>query len=205
MTGFSRGPCRSSAIAEVVGRGSIECGGNLQRFNDIVKRRTIKETTHMKPIISIRTIGALQEDWQEQAQALFIKRLSAFSTISISEGREGHQGSAKPDLEKTKDREADELLKVIPRDAYVICLDEHAKTMDSATFSKAIENWSESGARPITFLIGGSWGLSQRVKQQAHTSLSLSPMTMPHALARIVLIEQLYRALTIIKGKEYHK
>lgn len=87
----------------------------------------------------------------------------------------------------------------------MVCLDEHAKALDSATFSKAIEKWSESGARPITFLIGGSWGLAERVKQRADISLSLSPLTMPHALARIVLLEQLYRALTILKGKEYHK
>ena len=159
----------------------------------------------MKPILQIRAIGTPQEPWQEAAEAQYIKRLQAFSTITLFEGKEGHKGSAKPDLQQTKEREADELLKLIPNNSFVICLDEHAKTYDSATFSKAIEQWSESGARPLTFLNGGSWGLSDRVKQRADISLSLSPLTMPHALARIVLLEQLYRGLTILKGKEYHK
>lgn len=159
----------------------------------------------MKPSIQIRAIGTLQEPWQEAAEAQYIKRLQAFSTPTLFEGKEGHSGSAKPDLTRTKENEATELLKLIPNNSFVVCLDEHAKALDSATFSKAIEKWSEFGARPITFLIGGSWGLAERVKQRADISLSLSPLTMPHALARIVLLEQLYRALTILKGKEYHK
>lgn len=193
-------------ICSLAGGGTwFECGGNLQRFYDIVKSVILRDTIAMKPTLHIRSIGTPQEPWQKEAEALYIKRLSAFSQLTVSVGKEGQQGSSKPDIEKVKDRESEELLKVIPKGAYVVALDEHAKTHNSTTFSKALEHWSESGARPVVFLIGGSWGLSQMVKDRADLLLSLSPLTMPHQLAKIVLLEQLYRACTIMNNKEYHK
>jgi 23S rRNA (pseudouridine1915-N3)-methyltransferase len=110
----------------------------------------------------------------------------------------------KPDVEKTRRTEAESLLKGIPNQAFVVAVDETGRTFSSNTFAEQIHAWSEGG-RTLVFLIGGSWGLDTTVRDRADTVLSLGSMTLPHLLARIVLLEQLYRAETILAGKTYHK
>lgn len=77
--------------------------------------------------------------------------------------------------------------------------------MSSVELTERIQNWSVSGSSRLAFVIGGSWGLSQEVKQAARLQLSMSPMTFPHQLARVMLLEQLYRAMQIAVGGKYHK
>lgn len=103
--------------------------------------------------------------------------------------------------EKTKDLEGDLLLKSIPGDSFIIALDETGSQFTSAEFSKYIEKQ----IKPISFIIGGAYGLSNNVKKKANFQISLSKMTMPHIMARVMLIEQLYRAYTISENHPYHK
>jgi 23S rRNA (pseudouridine1915-N3)-methyltransferase len=155
--------------------------------------------------LTIRAIGKLSELWQRDAVHIYEERLSSFSSIEIIELPEGHKSSAKPDEAKTRSTEADSLLKNIPDEAFVVALDETGKAFSSLDLAKKIESWSDQGRRPLVFMIGGSWGLDQRVRDRANFTLSFGPMTLPHGIARILLAEQLYRAKMISSGKTYHK
>jgi 23S rRNA (pseudouridine1915-N3)-methyltransferase len=110
----------------------------------------------------------------------------------------------RPDA-KWEVREVERLDTLPADDSLVILLDDAGKTFDSKTFARQLDRWAEGGARPLTFVIGGAFGFTDEIKKGAHVRLSLSPMTMPHDLARVVLLEQIYRAVTIQQGKRYHK
>lgn len=152
----------------------------------------------------IRAVGRLQEPWHQQAIHSYTRRLAPFARFDVQEAAEGHQGSTKPNIVKAQQTEAKNLLNNIPSDAFIVALDEAGKEMDSTSLAKKVEDWG-SGGRTVVFLIGGSWGLDPSVKTRANFILSLGKITLPHAMARIVLVEQLYRAMTILKDKEYHK
>jgi len=154
--------------------------------------------------LQIRVVGKPQENWQTEAIESYLTRLSPFAKIEILEIKEGHGGATKPDENKTRAAEAGSLLKNIPTDAIVVALDETGTNLTSPTFARHLETWGISG-QTIVFLIGGSWGLDASVKARAKFVLSLGKHTLPHLLARIVLLEQLYRAETILAGKVYHK
>lgn len=135
---------------------------------------------------------------------MYLERLKPFAKVELVEVAEGHKGSAKPDLNKTRSKEAEGLSKGQPKGSFIIALDETGTNLDSPTFARKLESWSEAG-QPLVFLIGGSWGLDPALRSQANAVISLGKQTLPHQLARIVLLEQLYRAETITRGKEYHK
>lgn len=154
--------------------------------------------------ILVRSIGKASSDWHQQAIHSYFVQLRPFASIELLELPEGHKKSAKPNVSQAVATEGRSLLKGIPLNAFVVALDERGKTLDAPGFSKKIGEWGEGG-RPIVFLIGGSWGLSDEVRERADVLLSFSPMTFPHALARIMLLEQIYRAVMIRNGKTYHK
>jgi 23S rRNA (pseudouridine1915-N3)-methyltransferase len=154
--------------------------------------------------IHIRAIGALPEAWQREAAEALQTRLSPYAKLDITELGEGHKGAAKPDIARTKLLESESLQKGYKSDAFVIALAEGGKEYDSPAFAQQLEAWSEGG-RPLVFLIGGSWGLDESLLKNANAKLSLGKMTWPHAVARLLLLEQLFRAETILRGKEYHK
>ncbi len=152
----------------------------------------------------IRAVGKAKEPWQKEAVSEYEKRLKPFAKIDVTEIPEGSAGAKKPDEQKTRTKEAGSLLFSLPDNAFVVALDETGKNLSSEDFAKRIEKESESG-RAIVFFVGGSWGLAEEVRKRADLVLSFGKETLPHILARIVLLEQLYRAETIIKGKTYHK
>lgn len=154
--------------------------------------------------IHIRAVGSPTEPWQSEAISMYLDRLKPFAKVELTEIAEGHQGSAKPDAAKTRTREAESLVKGQPKGSFIIALDETGTNLDSPSFARKLEAWAEAG-RPLVFLIGGSWGLDPALRSQANAVISLGKQTLPHNLARIVLLEQLYRAETIIRNKEYHK
>lgn len=154
--------------------------------------------------IHIRAIGTLPEAWQREAALNLQTRLTPYAKLEVIELAEGHKGAAKPDIARTKLLESESLQKGYKSDAFVIALTEDGKEYDSPAFAKQLETWTESG-RPLVFLIGGSWGLDESLVKAADAKLSLGKMTWPHAIARLLLLEQLFRAETISRGKEYHK
>lgn len=154
--------------------------------------------------ILIKAVGKAQDHWHQQAIHSYELRLRPFARLEVLEIEGGHEKSAKPDVLKAQIAERDRLLKNLPSDAFVVALDEIGKELASADFSKSLDVWGANG-RTVVFLIGGSWGLHPEVRARANAVLSLGRMTLPHLLARIVLLEQIYRSMTILQGKEYHK
>jgi 23S rRNA (pseudouridine1915-N3)-methyltransferase len=162
--------------------------------------------TPQKPMknLIIRAIGKPTEPWQREAIHMFKDRLSAFGGVDVLELPEGHRGSAKPDPVKTQTAEAKSLLDGLPSSHILVTLDETGKSMTSEAFATQLTQW-KSEAPCVVFLIGGSWGLADEVRRRARFVLSLGPMTLPHGLCRVVLLEQLYRAEMIASGRAYHK
>ena len=104
-----------------------------------------------------------------------------------------------------KQREADLLRDAIPADAVIVALDERGKTLSSASFAAQLGRWQDSGHRDIAFLIGGADGLDEALRTEAGLEITLGQMTWPHLLARAMLVEQLYRAESILAGHPYHR
>ncbi len=157
--------------------------------------------------IEIICIGKLKEEYLRMACAEYEKRLGAFCKLKITEltpfrlPEEPNPSQIKSAL----DDEASRILSKIPSGAAVFPMCIEGKTMTSEAFSAEIEKCAVSGTGTLCFIIGGSHGLSETVKQKAKLRLSMSPMTFPHQLARVMLLEQIYRAFMISNGGKYHK
>ena len=107
-------------------------------------------------------------------------------------------------VRKALAEEARRICAALPRKALVIALDEHGEQFDSNTLSRKIASWNAQG-RDLAFIIGGADGLDDEFKQTANIFWSLSTMTLPHAMVRIIVAEQIYRAWTILQGHPYHR
>ena len=105
--------------------------------------------------------------------------------------------------EEVEVKDARALSGALPRDATVVALEVHGEALSSDAFARRVERWSSLGKGDVAFVIGGAEGIPQALSQSARARLSLSPLTLPHRLARVVLFEQLYRALTILRGEPY--
>lgn len=149
----------------------------------------------------ILCIGKMKEEYLTKGILEYQKRINGFTKLEITELKEYNT----PDLSKNIENEGKEILSKIKNNDYVISLEIEGNEMDSVTFSKYLENLSTYGKSRIIFVIGGSNGLSNEVKQRSNYAISFSKMTFPHQLMRLIFMEQMYRALTIINNKEYHK
>ena len=156
------------------------------------------------PKIHIRAVGRIGSGWAKEACAEYTKRLSVFGGIEIVELPEGHKGSITPDITRTRLAESESLLKNISEQDMVIALNETGNEYTSVQFADLISSCIMEG-KNIVFVIGGSWGLDKAVLARANKKLSFGRMTYPHSLARVILLEQIYRAKMIASGREYHK
>jgi len=151
-------------------------------------------------------MGRLKEKYWRDAAAEYEKRLSRFGkweTIELPDLPEPSNSSPAIE-EQIKKKEGDAILSKIRDGDIVVCLCIEGKQMDSVQLSKKLTELTDTGRR-VVFVIGGSLGLSAQVVARAQLKLSFSPMTFPHQLARIMLLEQTYRALKIAAGERYHK
>ena len=156
----------------------------------------------------ILAVGKLREPWLKEAVDEYLKRLTRFSKISIQETNEQPVDESKSmdnQIIHAKRNEAQVLLMKIHPAAHVISLDLQGRSMASTQFAEFLENHTIQGTSKFQFIIGGSHGLDESVLNQSHTRLSLSAMTFPHQLTRVILLEQIYRACKIIHGEAYHK
>ncbi|MDR0838146.1 MAG: 23S rRNA (pseudouridine(1915)-N(3))-methyltransferase RlmH [Oscillospiraceae bacterium] len=144
--------------------------------------------------VTLLCAGRVKEKYYEQAAGEYIKRLGAYCDLSVVEIRE------LASLQK----EAPELLTRIPKGAYVIALCVEGREMSTRELADTLSGLSQSHSR-LCVVIGSSNGLHDDVKNAADLRLSLSRMTLPHSLARVFALEQLYRAYNIISGGKYHK
>lgn len=153
--------------------------------------------------IKIVVLGKLKEKAYIELEKEFLKRLSPFAKVKLVELPEVSYGKNQ-DLEKVKEQEAQSIIKQLGQDSVVILLEEKGTLRDSIEFSKFMERIGGMG-RELIFVLGSGIGLHSSLQQYSNYVISLSPLTFPHNLARILLEEQLYRTGTILAGKEYHK
>lgn len=157
--------------------------------------------------IKIIALGRLKEKYLTEAFKEYEKRLSPFGKLSLEE-LEPERLSDNPsetEIEKALNAEAEKILSKIPQNSLTVAMCIEGKQRDSVAFAELLSNASLNGKGTAVFIIGSSYGLSERVKKAADIRLSMSEMTFPHQLARIMLMEQLYRAFTIISNRKYHK
>lgn len=138
--------------------------------------------------ISVICQGKLKEKYYAEACAEYLKRLSAFGAVEVVELAEDSDIAAK-----------------IPKGAYVIAMAIEGEKLSSEALARRMEKLALGGNSRLCFLIGGSEGLTEKVKREADMRLSMSDMTFPHHLARVMVLEQIYRAFTINAGTKYHK
>lgn len=151
-------------------------------------------------------MGKLKEKYWRDAAAEYEKRLSRFGkweTIELPDLPEPSNSSPAIE-EQIKKKEGEAILSKIRDGDVVVCLCIDGKQMDSVQLSRKMTELIDTGRR-VVFVIGGSLGLADEVVRRAQVKLSFSPMTFPHQLARIMLLEQTYRALKIAAGERYHK
>ena len=157
--------------------------------------------------ITVIGVGKIKEKFYTQAIDEYMKRLSRYTKTEIVEVTDEKTPDEASDHEEEliKKKEGERILKSIREDAFVIALAINGKKYDSVGFAGMIEKLGVGGTSHITFIIGGSLGLSPEVLNRADMLLSFSDMTFPHQLMRVVLLEQVYRAFRIINHEPYHK
>lgn len=157
--------------------------------------------------IRIIAVGKLKEAYFSDAAAEYSKRIGRFAkveTVQIPDRRIPDRASAAQERQVLEQEGQDILAKIAPQD-YVVALCVEGKKLDSPAFAQKLSALALSGKSTVTFVIGGSLGLSDTVKRRADLRLSFSDMTFPHQLMRVILLEQVYRAFKILANETYHK
>lgn len=149
-------------------------------------------------------LGKLKESYWREAETEYLKRLRPYVRCTIVELRE-ESFSEKDVRERVKEKEAEKIINALTahEDAYIIALDEHGTHFSSVDFSRKLSAWAHEH-RTIIFIMGGPLGLSPAIVTRAHTTVSLSHFTFTHQMARVILLEQIYRSMMIRAGRSYH-
>ena len=157
--------------------------------------------------IKLICVGKLREQFYIDAFNEYSKRLGTYCKFECVELNETKLGSAPSEKEiaAALDKEAADIERAIGKDAFTVVMCVEAKQLKSEAFAERINSLAVSGRGRICFVIGGSYGISLKIKQRADLRLGMSEMTFPHHLARVMLAEQIYRAFKIIEGSKYHK
>jgi len=157
--------------------------------------------------VNIICVGKLKEAFYAQAAAEYVKRLQRHCKLEIIELPETRLSDtpSPADIQKALSGEAALIREKLPRGGAVVAMCIEGKPCSSEELSRRIIDFGIAGKTAVTFLIGGSFGLDAALKQEADWRLSMSPMTFPHHMARVMLLEQIYRAYQIAEGTKYHK
>jgi len=157
--------------------------------------------------VKIICVGKLKEQYLRDACGEYLKRLSRFANVTVTELQEYRltDNPSPAQLQKAVSEESMSILREIDRSDYVFALDVGANQLTSEDFSRKIRSVSEDVRGCIVFIIGGSNGFSDDVRTRADMRLGFSQMTFPHQLFRVMLLEQIYRAYKIAAGEKYHK
>ena len=157
--------------------------------------------------ITLIAMGKLKEPFYLSAAAEYAKRLSGYCKFTLLELPEARlpENPSPAEIAAGLEKEADLIFSKIPRGAWLCVFTPEGKTLSSEDFAQTLKAVKNAGKSSACFLIGSSFGMASRVKQRADFRLSMGPMTFPHHLARIMVLEQLYRAEAIQAGSRYHK
>lgn len=153
--------------------------------------------------LTIVAVGRLKERFWREAAEEYLKRLGPYATVRVAEvvDRDPSRGGE----ERARAEEGADVLRAIPDGAHVIALDLTGTQSSSERFAAHLAGLGMTGSSSVAFVVGGSTGLDGPVLARANERLSLGAMTLPHNLARVVLLEQIYRAFRINRGEPYHK
>ena len=159
------------------------------------------------PEITLITIGKLKEKFYVSAAQEYAKRLSGYCKFTLLELPECRlpEAPSPAEIAAGLEKEAEEVFSKIPKGAWFCVFTPEGKELSSEAFAQKLAQVKLSGKSSLCFLIGSSFGIAPRVKERADFRLSMGPMTFPHHLARIMVLEQLYRAEAIQAGSRYHK
>lgn len=156
--------------------------------------------------ITIVCVGKVKEKFYREALKEYEKRLSAYIKLTIIEvSDEKVKVENDSEIKIAMDKEGQNILSKIKENQYVITLEILGKRITSEKLAENINNLAIRGKSDVTFVIGGSYGLADSVKNRSNYSLSFSDMTFPHQLMRVILLEQIYRSYRIINNQSYHK
>ncbi|HHU69224.1 MAG TPA: 23S rRNA (pseudouridine(1915)-N(3))-methyltransferase RlmH [Thermoanaerobacterales bacterium] len=157
--------------------------------------------------ITIIAVGKINKGYIRDGIRDFVTRLKPYSSVEIIEiiEEQAPDGIGEKLKNEIKEREGERILKRINKNTYIIALDIRGTSISSDKFSDKINKLALSGDSHITFIIGGSYGLSPNILRASNFIMSFSTMTFPHQLMRLILLEQIYRAFKIIRGEPYHK
>lgn len=157
--------------------------------------------------INILCVGKIKEKFYRDALDEYIKRLSRYCDIRVCEVSDEKtvEGASQTVIDQIKDAEGERILKKLDDSSYVFTLEIDGKQLSSTELADKISNLGVFGSSNLTFVIGGSLGLADKVVKRADFHLSFSKMTFPHQLMRVILLEQIYRAYRIISNEPYHK
>lgn len=166
----------------------------------------LKDLKHMVQLYLI-CVGKLKESFYLAACQEYQKRMSTYCKLAVIELPEEKlpDDPSSAQIELALRKEAELIANRLPKAAELITLCIEGNLLPSEALSKQISKWMLTGSSSLAFVIGGSYGLHPSIKKQASLCLSMSPMTFPHHLARVMLLEQLYRSFQISSGTRYHK
>ena len=154
--------------------------------------------------VDIICVGKLKEKFFADACDEYKKRMGAYCKLNIVELAETPAAN-ESEVRRALSAEAERISAKIPKDAYLICMCIEGKLLSSEALAEKITSLKCSGKSRLCFIIGGSNGIDESIKARAELRLSMSPMTFPHHLARVMLAEQIYRGFKINEGSRYHK
>ncbi len=159
------------------------------------------------PGVSFLCVGKMKEPYYAAAFAEYQKRLGAYCSFALTELPEQRlpENPSEKEVAAALEKEAAEIEKRIPAGAAVVALCVEGTQLSSPDFARRIADWQSAGRSRLCFIVGGSFGLSEQIKRRADFRMSVSPMTFPHHLFRVMLAEQVYRAFNILDGGRYHK
>lgn len=157
--------------------------------------------------IRIVSVGRIKEKFMQEAIKEYSKRLSRYCNLEIIEveDEKAPEDLSHKETEQIRNKEGEKILSKTPSNSYIISLAIEGKNLSSEELSEKIESLMIGGTNDITFIIGGSLGLSKAILQRSNFKLSFSKMTFPHQLMRVILLEQIYRGFRIMKREPYHK
>lgn len=157
--------------------------------------------------IRLIAIGKIKENYLKEGINEYLNRIKPYCSIEIIEVNDESvsDNPKEAEITKVKNIEGERVLKILKPNDYLIGLDLNKKQYTSPEFAKYLENKFVQGGSSITFVIGGSYGLSDALKQRCNDSISLSNMTFLHQMTRLILLEQIYRAFKINRNETYHK
>lgn len=153
--------------------------------------------------INIITIGKLKEDYWQKAEKEYLKRLSAFCNLKITEIKE-EKFSEKDNFENIKNKEGEKIISKIPENSLVILLEKEGQIFSSEQIAGELKNFENKSIGDISFIIGGPLGFSEKILNKYNEKWSFSNLTFTHQMIRIFLLEQIYRGFMIKENRKYH-